>query len=310
MTGFDLLVVGVDGSDMSAEALRWAVDRLAENGRIHVVHALSPLKTLGIAAMQKDSAPVRREAEQVLDGPWTEIARRGGCDVETHLIDDDPADALLQVARAAVAASSSEVSAGTGRSGAIVVGAHGLGDNRHFLGGVTRKLLHHSDVPVVVIKPERPGSPQAERPVLACIGYGEATEDAAWWAADFAAASGAPLILLHTVGYRPIFPMDSPTDTIGGYLGPEVAQDWARADLERLKGEVQVRHPGLVVKTKVDVGFAVRSIGAASADAQLVVLGKRHSNPLSRGIISPRIQQLVVRALASTAVVPSCSTDR
>lgn len=297
MKGLDPLVVGVDGSDMSANALAWAADRAAEGASVHVVHGVSPAVELGSAVIGRDREAIYEKARRSLEGEWTDAVRGRSISLHAHLIDDDPADAMLGVVASSGAA-------------AVVVGAHGSGQNRHFLGRVTRKLLRRSHVPVVVVKPYASDRPAEERPVVACVGYGEASTEAALWAADYAAAAGLPLRLLHAVGYRPMYPADSPSDTLASYLGSDVAIDWARSDLDDLCEQILDRQPDLTVTTFVDRGPAVASIETASAEAELVVLGRRHSGRITRSVISPRIQQSVVRAMAPVAIVPLCADSR
>lgn len=275
MNGFQSLVVGVDGSKASIGAVRWAAEHLAPDGLLQVVHARSD--------------PTVNQLKPAWVAPAHEFERR----VESSVIDDEPTQALLGVAEPV---------------DAIVVGAHGSGNSRHVLGRVTTKLLHRSDVPVVVINPNRVDTGPASGTVVACVGYGRASDQAADWAADHASSRGLPLMLLHVVGPRPLFPADSPGDTIASYFGPELVRDWAQSDLDGLQQELQERWPALSITTQLELGLKVASIEDASVGAELVVLGKRQYNRLTKAIIGHRLHQLVVRITAPVAVVP-CATD-
>ncbi|MDH3682549.1 MAG: universal stress protein [Acidimicrobiia bacterium] len=298
MDGLEPLIVGVDGSGAAATALDWALERTAGEMPLHVVHGRKPPGDLAFDLFHSGDDMSEHEAREALEGPWTEAARKRDRRIATHLVADDPADALLAVA--------AEVGAR-----AVVVGVHGSGGKRYGLGSVTRKLLHRSSLPLVIAKPAQfRAVPGQRKPVVAYVGYGDATEDAARWASEFAAAVDLPLLLVHVVGYRPMFPADSPSDTLASYLGGDVSRDWAQADLNRLKEELVERSPGLSVDTKVEVGFAVRAIEEGSRSAELVVLGKRHGSSLARHTISPRIQQSIVRSATTTVVVPTCSTSQ
>ena len=294
----DQLVVGMDGSSMATEGLRWAAGRVSPDGRLHVVHAFPIPTQVGLAILQKDWVEVRNEAQRSLEGPWTEEARDRGHEVITHLVEDDPADALLSVAE-------------TTGSSAIVVGRRGSGGRLPLLGSVTARLLRRSPLPVIVVGDDTPTAPEWDRsPVVACVGYGEATERAAEWAAGYAESTGRALSLIHVVGFRPLYPLDSPRDTLASYLGPGVSEDWAREDLADLAAEIGGRHPDLTISTNVEMGFAAPAMAAASVGAHLVVVGKRHDNPIRRGVISPRLQRLLCQAAAPVAVVPACSSPR
>lgn len=298
MKGFESLIVGVDGSDASAHALLWAANRLSDTGSLHVVHAFPDKKRPGLGVRKSDREALRNEAEAALNGAWTATVRELGLghDTNTYLVADDAAEALLSVA-------------GESDGQAVVVGAHGSTNNQHVLGHVTRKLLHHSELPVIVVKPEQPVGVQANSSVIACVGYGAASDEAARWAADYAVSAGLPLTLLHVVGHRPMFPHDSLSDTIASYFGPDVSLEWAQMDLDAMKDELLQRRPSLTIDAEVELGFTVRSIQAVSAGADLVVVGKRSATPLVRGTIAPRLQQLVVRMAAPVAVVLSYATD-
>lgn len=294
MTGLNCVVVGVDGSSQSNFALDWAVDHLSGQGSLHVVHAVATASKLPRPGAWSDNFSAQGDASALLAGTWTEEASGQFPMLERHLVEDDPADALLGVAR-------------DHRAEAVVVGPHGDANSR-VLGSVTRKLLHHSELPTLVVNERSPNKTRdRRRPVVACIGYGEASDRAAQWAADFAASADLQLMLIHVVSYRPIFPVDSPGDVLASYLGWDFGRDWAQIELDQIATELQDRQPGLSIVTEVDVGFAVRGIRTVGADAELVVLGKRHSNAAARATISPRISRLLTRAPTTIAVVPSCA---
>lgn len=289
------LVVGLDGSEVSAQALRWAAQHVAHGDSLHVVHSLgSPPLSSAVGSAGAPSAQVTA----LLRNEWTEPARAAGHEPQTHLV-EGPADYAL-----------SDV-AGQVNAEAIVVGAHGSGESS-LLGSVTRGLLHGADRPIIIAKPE--GAPMtkatiAAGTIVACVGYGKASEHAAEWAAGYAARHDRPLRLLHVVGVRPMFPSDSPVDTVASYLGPEVSLDWAKSDLDGLAKRLGQAHPSVEIKTAVELGSAVNTIADATIGADLVVLGKRHLGRLSKHIIGPRLHRLIVRIAAPVAVVPLCQDE-
>ena len=75
-------------------------------------------------------------------GEGAELARSLGLAAEAHAVADDVdvADTVLDLARERGAA-------------AVVVGSHGISGLRsHLVGGVSRKLIRHSELPVVVTR--------------------------------------------------------------------------------------------------------------------------------------------------------------
>lgn len=267
----DTLVVGVDGSAASAQAKIWGAERLSTGGTLHLVTA------------RAGPASHREQAEDVC-----------GVRTKTHVVDGEPVHALLTLAE--------EV-----RADAIVVGPHSAPHRFGTLGRVTRRLLQHSTRPIIVAR-AKPRGEAVRSPVVACVGYGDATERAAEWAAEHATEHGLDLTLLHVVGYRPFYPADSPSDMLASYFGSDVLRDWADEDLKEIQRRIELDHPSLDVDTAVETGFASRAIVSASNRAGLVVVGKRQDTPALRSFISPRIHQLVAKAGCSVGVIP-CTAE-
>ena len=142
--------------------------------------------------------------------------------------------------------------------------------------------------------------------MLACVGYGAAANQAVEWAAAYAEATSRPLHLFHAVSDRPVYPLDSPVDMLGSYLGPGIDLAWAAEDLKATRDELRGRWPDLTITAAVVQGSAVGAILAAADGSDLVVVGKPHGAPFFRAPISPRLYQLLARTTRSTAVVPSC----
>ncbi|MDH4362706.1 MAG: universal stress protein [Acidimicrobiia bacterium] len=299
MAPLQRVVIGLDGSALSVAAAAWAAARVPEGGAVHLVHGIRPAAELVAAAFQSDGEAIRRAAEADLEGPWAEPARAAGRPVVTHIVEDEPAHAVLRVAAAVDAT-------------AIVVGMHGAGAGHlPLLGAVARRILHRSNLPMVVAHPDGPGPvvpPSGPPLVVAGVGYGDASDLAVLWAADYAAARGLPLELVHAVPFQPMFPADSPSDTLASYLGPGVEAAWAREDLELVREQVLDRHADLTVTVRVASGSVVDALAAPVGSlVELVVAGKRHGARLARMTISPRLRQLIVGAAAPVAVIPSTS---
>jgi nucleotide-binding universal stress UspA family protein len=134
-----LVVVGVDGSDLSVEALRWAARQarlthakiLAVTGyEIPWTIVVSPTRT---EADYRDAAHtyLDRAVSQAL-GPAPDVH------VERRLVEKRPAHALTEAAQGAQL---------------LVVGAHGRGElpGMH-LGSVATYCVHHAPCPVVVVR--------------------------------------------------------------------------------------------------------------------------------------------------------------
>jgi nucleotide-binding universal stress UspA family protein len=129
------VVVGTDGSHTANLAVAHACELVTHGGgTLHLVHAwdVSPaIATLG------DDAP-DSGAEMLAAVAATCAA--AGVTVETHLVRDDPADAVLDVAE--------QIGADL-----IVVGHRGMsGAKRFLLGSVPNKISHHAQCTVLIVR--------------------------------------------------------------------------------------------------------------------------------------------------------------
>lgn len=131
------VVVGVDGSDASIEALRWAARAAVVRGApLHVVHAWQ-IPLMGVP-MEQGNRTVERAARTVLDTALADPSL-AGLEVEGHLRCLGAVQAVLEDAAAA---------------SLIVVGSRGLGRfGRILLGSTSRQLALHAPCPFVVILP-------------------------------------------------------------------------------------------------------------------------------------------------------------
>jgi nucleotide-binding universal stress UspA family protein len=144
---FTRIVVGTDGSETAAEAVRQAVDlaRLS-SATLSIVSAYEPVPERRVASEQQDvPADVqheigpREDVNLILDGAAAE-AKKAGIEVQTHPVQADPADAILNVAE---------------ETGAdlIVVGNKGMtGARRFLLGSVPNNVSHHAPCSVIIVR--------------------------------------------------------------------------------------------------------------------------------------------------------------
>jgi nucleotide-binding universal stress UspA family protein len=144
---FGRIVVGTDGSDTAAEAVRQATE-LAKmaNSRLDIVSAFEPVPQ---QRMREESAEIPGDIQHAVN-PRSDVnvtlegaagaARQAGLEVQTHAREGDPADAILDVAE--------EV-----RADLIIVGNKGMtGAKRFLLGSVPNKVSHHAPCGVLIIR--------------------------------------------------------------------------------------------------------------------------------------------------------------
>jgi nucleotide-binding universal stress UspA family protein len=133
------LVDGYDGSDEAQRALNHAVKDVDGAGKLFVVSVVAqPPDFYGMPELQHFIDAAHARGRELLEEAVAQIPE--GVDVETELLEGDPADALVRVADARSADE-------------IVIGSRGLGRVRAVLGSVSHDVLHLARVPVVVVPP-------------------------------------------------------------------------------------------------------------------------------------------------------------
>jgi nucleotide-binding universal stress UspA family protein len=144
---FTRIVVGTDGSETAGEAVRQAVDLAKLSGaQLSIVSAFEPVSKRRVEG-EKLEAPAdvhheigpREDVNLVLDAAAA-AAKREGLEVQTHPVEGNPADAILNVAEV------------TGAD-LIVVGNKGMAGARRFLlGSVPNNVSHHAPCSVIIVR--------------------------------------------------------------------------------------------------------------------------------------------------------------
>jgi nucleotide-binding universal stress UspA family protein len=164
------IVVGVDGSEGSVAALRWALDEARLRGsRVRVVHAyrsphvpladaeLGVAGGMGVPVMvaqggEELQRAVESQARHVIDasvrGAGDDAVE--GLEIEREAIEGPTAQTLIEAARGAEL---------------LVVGSRGRGGFVGFLlGSVSQQCAQHPPCPVVILPP--PGEPESDSSAL------------------------------------------------------------------------------------------------------------------------------------------------
>ena len=133
------IVVATDGSEHGRHAVELALDLAAPTGAeltiVFVRHAPPPL--LGTPYYQHSLSTELRHAEEVAAAAEAQ-ARAAGVDAEFEVLEGDPAERIVELARARDA-------------DLIVVGSRGRGSIvGTLLGSVSREVMRHADRPVLV----------------------------------------------------------------------------------------------------------------------------------------------------------------
>jgi len=140
LTTIDRIVVGVDSSESSDQAVRWCAD-LARiiNSEVIAVYAIEPLVEW---VRTSDPRSWRTAAEREMRD-WVAPLVEAGVVIRTRVIQDiHPVAALVGVVEAE-------------KAGLAVVGTRGIGGFLGLrLGHIPIQLVHHAQMPVVLVPPE------------------------------------------------------------------------------------------------------------------------------------------------------------
>lgn len=139
------IVVGVDGSDSSREALRWAYDEAAHHGAsitaVSCWHppALPMTPPYGSAPPEGYVDQPKQDALDLLENFVSALdVREPAVDVRTSVEEGNPAEVLIERSKEA---------------DLIVVGSRGFGGFKGMLlGSVSQHLVAHAESPVVVVR--------------------------------------------------------------------------------------------------------------------------------------------------------------
>lgn len=145
---FSTIVVGTDGSADAERALRATADLAArgDGTEVHVVTASHPLPAAELRAIAHELPAEYRPllhghvmTDSVMDGARN-ILEIAGIEAIYHVIDDDPGDALIDLAEAVDA-------------DLVVVGSRGAGAADRLLhGSVSTKVIHRAPCAVLVMR--------------------------------------------------------------------------------------------------------------------------------------------------------------
>jgi nucleotide-binding universal stress UspA family protein len=140
-TSGPVIVVGVDGSDPSRDALRWAAGQARVTGAtLRAIMTWNvPMINYGAAMPGSIEADVSRDCKEALDQALADVLGPDpSIKVVADVVEGHPADVLVRAAEEAEL---------------LVVGSRGHGAFKGmFLGSVSSHCVSHSPCPVVVVR--------------------------------------------------------------------------------------------------------------------------------------------------------------
>jgi nucleotide-binding universal stress UspA family protein len=146
---YKVIVVGTDGSDRAARAVREALSLAKVAGAtLHVVHAVRPVTMMGAdyaepAAAAMAVADLRDHGDRVCAHVMAD-AESQNVPAQMHNVDGEPADVLIKLAEAV-------------HADLVVIGNRGMtGIKRFVLGSVPNKVSHHCPCSLLIVDTDSP----------------------------------------------------------------------------------------------------------------------------------------------------------
>lgn len=266
------LVVGIDGSEASLEAVDWAADEAVRHDvPLHLLHA----------------APADHDASDLVAAA-SERARKSAPAVRlsSEVLSEDAASALVSDGRNALA---------------LVLGSRGLGGlTGLLLGSVSLAVAAHADCPVVVVR----GGAEPRHGRFGCVVVGVEDGEGSGTAVEFAFREAhvrrCRLLAVHAWSV----PVGNPGPPgLSGYALQALDRPPAQVLADALRGP-EKRYPDVTVRSEVVEGSARQALLNSASGADLLVVGarRRHGHVgLQLGLVNHAVLH---HAPCPIAVVP------
>ena len=213
-------------------------------------------------------------------------------EIRTHLVDDDPRDALID------ASATTEL---------VVVGSRGRGSLRRLvLGSVSTAVARHAQCPVVVCRP--PGTPPGRPRVVVGADGTDSSLPVIEFAFRQASLRGAPLTVMHCF-------FDVVAAANGAQLvAPRGTNDDPELDDLRLLLAESVagfgeKFPDVDVDLQLARGLVDECLLDQAPSAELLVVGRRQASAWARLLDGSCALAVLERAKTTVAVVPEPRHD-
>ena len=280
------IVVGVDGSPASRQALDWAVLE-AERRRADVLVVRNWHDPVvggpGFSAMYETDL-VAQDAKDDVDAIAADArARHRGVRITTAVVDGPPARSILERAEQAEL---------------LVVGSRGNGGFLGLeLGSVSMKAARRSPVPVVVVRGDhdRTGRPD----VVVGVDGSAGSRRALRWAADQAKVHDKELVVLMAWNYLEPQGLDGPVRFQPDYHGSDAAKVLDAIVADELDHAANPR-----IHTEVVCDLPARAILERAHDACLVVVGRHGVARWTPPDLGATAVQVLHHADCPVAVIP------
>ncbi|MDX6301068.1 MAG: hypothetical protein QOF53_2282 [Nocardioidaceae bacterium] len=290
------VLVGVDGSTGSDDAVRWAATYAAAQRRpLAIVHGAGAPESLVadfLVDLQQARLGLLRKGRTVTDRAralaWSITP---SLNVRTRVEACDP--------RLLLAEEASEAHL-------MVLGRRGHGAVTSLLpGSVSLALAAHALCPVVVVRPA--GDDDTSLRVVVGVDGVEDSTSALTFAFELAADQRRPLQVVHAAGPARLSPALDTADGMAADMAGEVAADAGSVLVEWVAGFAE-KFPDVSVTCEVVQGSAPGALVAASEHASTVVVGARGCSALTKRLLGSVSRSVVEHACCTVAVIRGAQT--
>lgn len=285
----DIVVVAVDGSAASNNAVRWAANTAIKRG---VDLRLASSYTMPQFLYAEGMVPPQELFDDLQDETMQKIEAARAIAVEVApdirightIVEGSPIDMLLEMSKSVTM---------------IVLGSRGLGGlSGMVLGSVSAAVVSHADCPVVVVREDNPVTETTKYgPIVVGVDGSDVSKKATEYAFAEADARGAELIAVHTW-------MDMQVQaSLAGLAAAQ--QQWDEVEQEQLEmmtdqlTPLREQYPDVQVKKVIARDRPVRALSEQAEGAQLLVVGSH-----GRGGFKGMVLGSTSRALLQSAPCP------
>jgi nucleotide-binding universal stress UspA family protein len=281
------VVVGVDGSTGSDQAVRWAASHAAAHRRpLTIVHGAGVPECFvaGFPVDVEEATLSLLRAGRAVTDRARDLVRAVDPDlvVDVELDTCEPRSLLAESTRDAHL---------------LVLGSRGHGALLSLLlGSVSVALVAEASCPVVVVRAV--DAVDGSLPVVVGVDGTADSTSALTFGFELAAEQRRPLEVVHATGESWLFPVP---DT-GSVMDADVTADWQVLLAESVAGYGE-KFPDVVCTTRLLQGSAAGALVAASGHASTVVVGARGRSALARRLLGSVSRSIVEHAHCTVAVV-------
>jgi nucleotide-binding universal stress UspA family protein len=287
------VVVGVDGSDTSVAAVRWAAREAASRrcGLTLVASISPPVSAAGFGPAYPPALDLIGSLQVQAETMLTEVhGSLNGDDVITRVEVGSPSGVLVHASE---------------HASLVVLGSRGRGGFKGLLlGSVGAQVASHAECPTVILR----GEPRADaRTVVVGIDESAAAQAAVAFAFDYADRHGLDLVAVHAWEVPAYDLIVVPSAPIPVPLA-DVADDEIRLAAEVLAG-YRTEFPNVPVEERLVRSSAVDALLSAASDAALIVVGTRGHGPAVGAVLGSVSNGVLHKARVPVAVVPNAEPD-